>query len=188
MGIVAIFVLFMMVVIFFMWIQNKAQEVEYVKSTIDDKTYLVQKLPDSKEAADRLANLNRDAHTLIKHLMSKYPKNKSVKRLYEKYNDNAISEGSHKSGYSSYSVDKGRKVVLCIRQVDNSFVDHNILIYVFFHELGHIMTVSVGHTSEFWDQFKFILKEAVDIGLYNKVDFGKQSEAYCNITISSSVI
>ena len=34
--------------------------------------------------------------------------------------------------------------------------------FVALHELSHVMTVSVGHTQEFWENFKFLLKEAVD--------------------------
>ena len=38
--------------------------------------------------------------------------------------------------------------------------DENTLTFVALHELSHVMTVSVGHKQEFWDNFKFILKES----------------------------
>ena len=34
--------------------------------------------------------------------------------------------------------------------------------FVIIHELSHIMSKSIGHNSEFYDNFKFLLKEAVE--------------------------
>ena len=34
--------------------------------------------------------------------------------------------------------------------------------FVTLHELAHVMTVSVGHTEEFWTNFKFLLTKSVD--------------------------
>jgi hypothetical protein len=60
--------------------------------------------------------------------------------------------------------------------------------YPALHELGHIMTSEIGHTKMFWDNFKFILKEAIEIGIYKKIDFQENPTPYCGITIKSSVI
>ena len=43
--------------------------------------------------------------------------------------------------------------------------------FVAFHEMAHVMSLSVGHTDEFWNNFKFILKNAIKIGVYKYVDF-----------------
>jgi WLM domain len=61
------------------------------------------------------------------------------------------------NGYTSYSVNKGEKIVMCVRQKDNSLVPKNVVMYVGIHELSHIMTSDIGHTPEFWDNFKFLL-------------------------------
>jgi predicted metal-dependent hydrolase len=171
-----------------MYIQNQYSEVEYVISKIDGRRYIVRKLPDSQEAADLLAKVNKDLLSLVKHAMARFPQNDDIIRLYENYNPNAISEGSIESGYTSYSVNKGEKLILCIRQKNNSFVDKNVLLYVAIHELAHIMTKEVGHTDSFWNNFKFLLKESIDIKIYNKVDFNQAPKDYCGIQITSSVI
>lgn len=163
-------------------------EVEYVKSSVDGKSYLVRSLPDKQKAADLLAELSQDMMRLIKHLLEKYPDNEDMKRLYKNYDPSAISEGSPDSGYTSYSINKGEKLVICIRNSDMSFVDKNVIIYPFVHELGHLMTDEIGHTPLFWKNFKFILQEAVDIGIYNKIDFQNNPTDYCSIKITSSVI
>ena len=184
-----IFILFVMVCIILMYIKNYYGEVEYVVSSIDKRRYLVRKLPDRKAAADCLARLNRTLTELVRHMVAKYPDNADVLRLHENYNPEALSEGGTEIGYTSYSVNKGEKIVMCIRQPsDNAFVDDNILVYVAVHELGHLMTSDVGHTDKFWSNFKWLLREAVKLGLYEKMDFANSPEPYCGIKISSSVI
>lgn len=182
------FAVFIMLLIIIMYVQNRYNEVEYVTSTIDQRRYLVRKLPDSRQAADLLASINADLTRLVHHLLAKFSKDESVRKLFDNFNPNAVSEGSIESGYTSYSVNKGEKIILCIRQRDNSFVEKNVLLYVAIHEIAHIMTTEIGHTTLFWSNFRFILKEAIDIGVYKKVEFDKRPEDYCGIKISSSVL
>jgi len=183
------FVIFVLVVILYFYVKKYYGEVEQVKSEKDNKKYLVRKLPDSKKAAEILATLCADSTKLIKHMMAKYPDNEAVKRLYDNFSPDDISEGSPDSGYTSYSINK-TSIVLCLRQKDekNTFADMNVIRYVLYHELAHLMTESVGHTKEFWDNFKFLLGEAVEIGVYTKIDYATNPMQYCGIRVSSSVI
>jgi predicted metal-dependent hydrolase len=189
MNFVEAFILFVIIVIIVMYVQNSVDiEVEYVKSSIDGRKYLVRSLKDKQKAADYLAKLNRDLMALIKHLYSKYPNKIEIQDLYKNYDPEAMSEGTHESGYTSFSVNKGSKLVVCVRHTDFSFVDYNIVLYVTIHELGHMATKEIGHTETFWNNFKFLLKEAVAIGLYKKIDFNNDPKDYCGIKIRSSVI
>lgn len=188
MNFVDVFVIFVITLILIMFIQNHYGEVEYVKSSVDGRAYLVRKLSDAKDAADYLADINKRLVKLIRHMVAKYPNNENVMRLYKNYNENALSEGSIESGYTSYSVNKGEKLVLCIRQKDRSFVDKNVVMYVAIHELAHIMTKEVGHTDTFWQNFRFLLKDAVEIGLYSKVNYNDSPQDYCGIKITNSVV
>lgn len=184
------FIIFIIIIILFFYVKNYYAEVIYVKSTIDNRNYLVRKLSDRQKAADYLASVNKDLQHVVKHMAAKYPNKPEIKRLFENFNPNNISEGSAESGYTSYSVNKGERIILCIRQKDaeDSFVDKNVLMYVAIHELAHLATDSIGHDQPFWDNFKFILKEVVEIGLYTKVDFVKNPTPYCGIKITSSII
>jgi hypothetical protein len=173
-----------------MYLKGYYAEVTYVKSTLDRRNYLVRKLPDSQKAADFLASVNQDLGRLVNHLTAKYPENPVVKRLFENFNPANVSEGSPQSGYTSYSVNKGERIILCLRQKDatDSFVSKNVIMYVAIHELGHLATESIGHDQDFWDNFKFILEEAVNIGVYQKVDYSNNPAPYCGIKITSSII
>ena len=50
----------------------------------------------------------------------------------------------------SFNLNKGEKVVLCIRTRDKKeeLIEENTITFVAIHELAHVMTKSVGHTDE----------------------------------------
>jgi hypothetical protein len=108
--------------------------------------------------------------------------------MNEKFNPDNISESGKNNQYTSYSVNKGEKIVFCIRQKDEkeSLVDENTITFVAIHELSHIMTKSVGHNDEFWSNFKRLLEVAVDNGLYIKENYTESPKEYCGIKVSDS--
>jgi predicted metal-dependent hydrolase len=151
---------------------------------------LVQNKNDKEKAANMLARLNKKIKKLLKHLEKKDPENEDIKRLLNNYSVDNISEGTEDSNYTSYSVNKGEKIVFCLRERDGSdeFVNENVLMYVATHELGHLMTKDIGHTSSFWENFKYLLTEAVKIKVYKKIDYIESTTEYCGINIKSSII
>ena len=121
------FVVFVMFIIVILYIKQYYGEIAYVKAKEDSRMYLVRKLPDMENAASYLAEINTRCLKLISHLKKKYPDSLEVQRLSENFDPNNVSEGSSENGYTSYSVNKGEKIILCIRQKDdNSFVDKNV--------------------------------------------------------------
>jgi hypothetical protein len=182
-----LFVIFVMSLILIMYLINHYGEVEYVKAG-DNREYLVRNLTDKQQAAELLASVTSDLQLLVHHMMAKYPSDARCALLYKNFNPNSISEGSVDSGYTSYSVNKGEKIVLCIRQSNKEFVDKNTIVYVAVHELGHLMTEEIGHTTQFWDNFRWLLNEAVSINLYKKTNYVNSPQDYCGITINNSII
>ena len=184
------FLIFVIIIILFFYLKNHYAEVTYIKAKKDGQYYLVRRLPDKEKAAEILAQLGEDMEKLIKHMLAKYPDNKDVKQLYENFNKKNISESSPDSGYTSYSVDKGKRLVLCLRHKNalNTFVDYQVILYTVCHEIAHVGCSDIGHTPKFWEFFRFILKEAVDIGLYTKVDYSAKPAEFCGIKITSSVL
>jgi predicted metal-dependent hydrolase len=55
--------------------------------------------------------------------------------------------------------------------------------FVAIHEMAHITTVSIGHNKEFWDNFKFMLENATELGIYDPVDYAKKPQEYCGMKI-----
>ena len=48
------------------------------------------------------------------------------------------------------------------------------------------MTVSIGHTEEFWQNFKFLLENAIDENIYHPVDYKKNPQPYCGMDITDN--
>ena len=110
-----------------------------------------------------------------------------IERLIGNFNSDAFSETTPDSQYTSYSVNKGQSVHFCVRDKTNDkLVKENIMTFVAIHELGHLMTKSIGHDPEFWQNMRLLLKIAIDNGLYENIDFNKKPEPYCGITISDT--
>lgn len=179
---VGIIILFLILI----FVDNKHKDMEYVKSSVDNKEYLVRKLSDKQEAADILAETRLRLVKLCDYLKEKYPNDKRAQRCY--VNNTTIVESQPKSKFTSFSVNKGEKIVFCIRSrnSDEKLVNLNLLMFVALHELAHVVTKSVGHTEEFWDNFKWILIQAVKIKIYKPHDFQKKPEEYCGTQITDS--
>lgn len=161
---------------------------EWVASKVDNQFYKVMSLPDKHEAADLLAKIRENIVTLIEHLQKAYQSDERTERIVVQFNPANISEGSNRTQYTAYSINKGEKIVFCLRSKNenNKLVDINTMMFVALHELAHVATKSVGHEPEFWENFKWLLEEAVNIGVYKKHDYKKKPVKYCGINITES--
>ena len=180
-------ILFLIIIITglsFMNYLNKQKNIKYEKSNIDDRKYLVRKLKDSNDAANKLAELNEHILTIVDHCQT--TKKENVALLKENYNPDTLSETIPGSKYTSYSVNKGEEIAICIRNKDNTFMNINTILFVTIHELAHVMTLSTGHTKEFWNNMKYLLEEAEKLNLYKPVNYNKYNESYCGMTINST--
>lgn len=157
-------------------------------SDVDGKQYCVRERKKLQEAADRLAEVNTNMKKIVEHLKNTYPEKENVKRLVKGFNPKKIVETLPTSKYTAYSLNKGEKLAFCLdtEKIDGNLIDLNTLTFVALHELSHIATKSIGHTEEFWDNFKFILKESKKIKIYNPVDYSKKSERYCGMNITDN--
>ena len=159
-------------------------EVVRVTSGVNGRSYLVQDLPDKHLAADTLADLQDKFQHLIK-LLEQTDEHPGVKRLAKHFKGN-IAEKTRDSRYTSYTINKGEQVHMCIRHADNSLVDRNTIFFVGLHELAHIMTVTHGHTDEFRQNFKFLVQRALDFRLYEYEAYHLKGRDYCGIQIRNT--
>ena len=168
--------------------EEYTNEVTSVQSTVDNKEYLVRNRDDKVEAANILAQIRKNLETIIQSMRTKYPNDESVLRMNKNFRPDNISESGKSNQYTSYSVNKGEKIVFCIRQKDEneSFVDMNTIMFVSIHELAHVMSKSVGHTEEFWKNFKLLLEESIVLGIYKKENYTENPKPYCGISVTDS--
>ena len=152
----------------------------------DNKEYFVRDLENSQQAAEKLSVINGKIQKLIDSL--DVNDRKGIDRLKNKYNPDTLSETEENSKYTSYSLNKGEKIALCIRKKGKSkeFIEDNTIMFVAIHELAHIMTESVGHESEFWENMAFLLEKANEINIYNPVNYNENNVDYCGMEITTT--
>lgn len=180
------FLLFFLSIFVFFIVMNKLykkREIVTLKSTVDNQIYIVRKLPDAKDAANKLAIINQKVLRLIASLDES---KEGVDDLQKNYNPRSLSETIDGAKYTSYSVNKGEKISICIRSKDNVMVDDNTVLFVVIHELAHVMTDEIGHTPLFWSNMKYLLEEAERIGIYKPINYEKEPVQYCGMEINTT--
>ena len=192
MNYIDLFIVILIIGFSFVYVRESFMEVSYVKSTVDGKKYLVQNRKNAVEAANLLANINKNLIRLISILKQKYSDDPRAKRMINNYNPDTITEGTGEKNYTSYSVNKGEKIVFCItvRNDENNkkLMDLNTMLYVGIHELAHLGTKEIGHVDVFWKNFKWILKIAEKEGIYKYEDYRINPKKYCGIIINSNIL
>ena len=168
--------------------ESESFQLKCIVSDVDGKKYCVRERAQLEEAADLLAMTTEKCTMLVNHLKETEPNNEITKRLVEGYNPKTIQETLPTSEHTAYSENKGEKIAFCLntRKGGNKLIDENTLMFVALHELSHLATKSVGHTKEFWDNFKFILQESEKIGVYHPVDYKKNKTNYCGMDIKDN--
>ena len=167
-----------------------------VRSGIDGLPYRVHE--NSTAAADTMAELNRRATELLRHLRGKYlrgpgrgafpAREAATRRLLGLYNPDNLAENSPRDpeGDTSYTIDKGAILALCLRAKGPGGAgihDMETLTFVTLHELTHIAVTDVDHPVAYWRTFKFVLQEAVAAGLLKGVDYSQRPTVYCGMNI-----
>ncbi len=172
----------------YLFINSDFYNLKCVVSSVDGNKYCVRERKRIKEAADILATVVNKCDKLINYLHEKYPNNKDVIRLKNKFNKNNIVETLPTSELTAYSENKGQKIAFCLnkKKTGTKLIDINTLTFVALHELSHIMTTSIGHTDEFWNNFKFLIENAKEINIYTPVDYKKNPENYCGLEITDN--
>jgi hypothetical protein len=99
--------------------------------------------------------------------------------IYENVNDN--------TEVTSYSVNKGEKLVLCLTDKYGKIHDLNTLMYVGVHELAHMACPKYGHGDVYKKIYRFFIREAISEGLYKYQDYSIYPSNYCGIVIDSNI-
>ena len=158
-------------------------------STVDGNKYCVRDRSKLQDAADLLATVTKKCKDLVEYMGKKHPDNEAVKRLVDGFRPNKIMETLPTSSYTAYSENKGEKIAFCLnsqKENNEALIDIDTLTFVAIHELSHVMTVSIGHKQEFWDNFKFLLENAKEAGIHNPTDYKNKPVEYCGMKITDN--
>ena len=186
---VCVLVLFIIVVCGYIYYEKEGFQLKCIVSKKDGNEYCVRERKKINEAADLLALVSMKCKKLVEYMNKKHPDNEAVKRLVAGYIPDKIKETLPTSKYTAYSENKGEKLAFCLNvknKDSDNLIDEHTLIFVAIHELSHIMTKSIGHKHEFWDNFKFLLENAKDAGIHEPRDYKKEPQEYCSMQITDN--
>ena len=160
-----------------------------VTSGVDGSIYKVRNMPDKQEAADMMARIRIKMNKLKLHLESACPDKPQVKQLSRNFeaNPKRFYEATPDAAHTSYSVNKGEAVHFCLREREGkneSLVKEDSVTFVSIHEMGHMITETIGHGPDFWNNFAWLLKEAEAIKIYAHRDFRAHPVSYCGMKIT----
>ena len=182
----AILIIFILILAIKIYKNSDDFNLKCIISEVNGNKYCVRERNKLELAADRLATINIKMNKLIAHVSKKYPDQENVKRLIKNYNPKKIYETLPTSEYTAYSENKGEKLAFCLsKKKDDStnLIDEHTLTFVAIHELSHVATKSIGHKTEFWQNFKFLLENAKEAGIHNPEDYKKSPKEFCSMKI-----
>lgn len=162
-----------------------------ITSSVDGRTYKVRDMADKQEAADLMARVRMKIVKLYTYVTEKFPNKPQIKQWLQNFtpDPNRFEEATPDAEHTSYSVNKGEKVHLCLRQREGNnetLVSENIMVFVSLHEMAHVITPTLGHGPDFWNNFAWLLKQAEEIHIYSYQDFKAHPVAYCGLNITDS--
>ena len=157
---------------------NKYQMI-WVHSTSNKKKYLLKRSNDPNMYITK-ANILANLDTRVSKLIHSLPKDDiRTQRLLNK--KIRLQERSTNSDIG-YTINKGETIGLCIED------DINTLMFICIHEIAHVCTKSVGHTKQFWENFKYILEIAIKINVYNYNNYNVNPKTFCKSKINFTPI
>ena len=159
-----------------------------INSDIDGNRYCVRDRSKIQLSADLLAQVSVNMSKVVEYCKQNYSDQNNVNRLVNNFNPKKIYETLPNSVHTAYSENKGEKLAFCLdtERTDGKLIDLNTLTFVALHELAHIATKSIGHTDEFWTNFKFLITVANKINVYSPVDYANKPHRYCGTDISDN--
>jgi hypothetical protein len=187
---IAVIIIFIYIFLFY----NK-KNVVLVRGSDNFTQFLVYNDEQKNESAKLLEVITNNMFKIKDYLyqnIEKFPEMKDyIKQLNRNLNKERtlIYENDPKSELTSFSVNKGEEIALCLKsKKTGSMHNINLMMYVTIHEMAHIACPEIGHGDLFKKIFKFLCEQSIVIGVYKYDDYENNPIEYCGMMLSSSII
>ena len=134
--------------------------------------------------ANRLAELETALRRFVRDAAVAYPDDPRLRNLKRRW-DGTLGE-VERPGDIAYSLNK-RAIHVCVRSPDG-LESFNTTMYVLLHEVAHVCTDAYGHPPVFWDNFRWILEVAEELGAYTYQDFDAMPVTHCGHRLGNNVL
>ena len=184
-----VLIVLILIICAYIYFNTDSFQLKCIVSTVDGNKYCVRDRAKLQDAADMLAKITVKCKNLVEYMGNKYPDQANVQRLVVGYNPQKVMETLPTSEYTAYSENKGEKIAFCLnrtRKGEDNMIDEHTLMFVAIHELSHVATKSIGHKTEFWDNFKFLLENASEAGIHVPQDYKSNPTEYCGMNIKDN--
>jgi len=184
-----VMIFFIVAISIYMYWDSDAFQLKCIVSTVDGNKYCVRDRSKLQDAADLLAKITDKSKNLVEFMKEKHPNDDRVQRLVSGFHPQKVMETLPTSEYTAYSENKGEKIAFCLnkkRKGEDQMIDEHTLMFVAIHELSHVCTKSIGHKTEFWENFKFLLENAKVAGIHDPSDYKKKPTEYCGMNINDN--
>ena len=183
-----IFIVFVLLFCLRIYYESDAFNLKCIIASKDGNKYCVRERQKLELAANLLAEVTQKMKDMVEYMKKTHPEDSRTVRLVNGFNPKKISETLPTSELTAFSENKGEKIAFCLNTTKqgDKLIDINTLTFVALHELTHIMTESIGHKQDFWENFKFLLQNAKASGIYNPIDYKKSPQQYCGMTINDN--
>jgi len=161
------------------------------KCDYNNKKYEVQDSYYNKKIVNLIGKIDITIDKFVNYLLKSYnnPNSKwykNIRRLEKNLFNTKFKESPFEKNTSSYTINKGEVISICLRQKNKNKTIHdfNTLMFVVIHELAHVMSIKEGHTTEWMDNFRFLLKEGEKAEIYTPINYSINNMNYCGVDVT----
>lgn len=149
---------------------------------------VLESMDNSTGAREMLTNITNKALRLVEYVKNKYPDDSGMQALVSRYRPTEMYEGKPGDANSTYTENKGEKIVICLRSnVTKQIHEENLVMFPLIHELAHLADINYdpGHGPNFRKYFKMLLEDSATIGIYTPIDFPNDPREFCGLNIQT---
>jgi predicted metal-dependent hydrolase len=184
----------LIIILYIIYIYNQKSNHIYITSNLGNN-YIVNKDEFQNVKVELLDKIQDNMYKLKNILVSNIDKYPDFTPYILQLKNNFTKQRTHiyetdfNSNLTSYSVNKGEELSICLRSKKNgNFHDINLLMYVVIHEMAHFACPEIGHGALFKKIFKKLIEVAIENNLYKYENYDDNPVEYCGMELKSSII
>ena len=113
-SIIKYFILFLTIILVLGYLIFGQTKLEYTKAS-DEQFHLVRDMPNKEQAAEMLAEIKKRLELLINYCVTNYSNDENVRLMKDRFKPQNIQETDISDSGTSYTIDKGKELHLCLR-------------------------------------------------------------------------